>query len=77
MYGRKMKVSLRELTEVLAGLRTFADDGAKYVDAARRLPRSGSPNPIQPQIRRNLAEGRLPMSMKVLPGEEDDNDGWV
>jgi hypothetical protein len=75
--GRKVKVSLREATEVLAGLRTFGDDGAKYVDAARRLGRSGDRNRIETMIQKFLREGRLPVAMRVIPGELDESDDWL
>jgi len=75
--GSALRVSLREMTEVLAGLRTFDDGGAKYVEAARRLASDRRRNPLQAAIQRNLVKGRLPVSMKVISGDEDDSDGWV
>lgn len=76
MSGKIIRVSLREMTEVLAGLRTFADDGAKYVRAARRFPNAVE-NHIQLIIQHKLSEGRLPVAMKIIEGDEDDNDDWV
>lgn len=75
--GTKMKLSLREATEVLAGLRTFGDDGAKYVEAARRLRGSGDQNRIEATFQKLLAEGRLPIAMRVLPGDDDESDDWL
>ena len=72
-----MKLSLREATEVLAGLRTFGDDGAKYVEAARRLRGSGDQNRIEATFQKLLAEGRLPIAMRVLPGDDDESDDWL
>lgn len=77
MSGRTITVSLRELTEVLAGLRTFEDRGAKNVEAARRIGDRGRPDERQPHFRRLLAQGRLPITMKVIEGDENDSDGWV
>lgn len=77
MTGSMIKISLREMTEVLAGIRTFADGGAKNVDAARKLARDREERTVELLIRRKLIEGRLPKSMKIVPGGEDDSDGWV
>jgi len=75
MSRSKIRIGLREFTEVLAGLRTLEDNGAKYVEAARKLPRN--PNRVQGYILRNLMEGRLPSSINVIKTGEDDSDDWV
>ncbi|WP_447939586.1 hypothetical protein [Pseudoxanthomonas mexicana] len=75
MSGDKVRMSLREFTEVLAGLRTLADQGAKVVPAPRAL--SDRPNPVQSVISANLARGWLPIALDVVKGGEDENDDWV
>ena len=76
MDSLKVSMSARELVEVLAGRRTLADGGAKYVEASRNLGRSG-PNRLQQAFERHLNQGRLPSEIRVVKGDEDDNDDWV
>lgn len=75
MGGRKIRISSRELVEILAGLRTLADNGAKNIEASRRMPRQ--PNPAQAAFLRNLQEGRLPTVISVIKADENGNDDWV
>jgi len=76
MNSKTMKVGARELVEVLAGLRTFADDGAKNVEARRARPSAG-PNRIEGWFLRQLMEGRLPSEIRVIKGAEDEGDDWI
>lgn len=73
--GRKIRISSRELVEILAGLRTLEDNGAKNIEASRMMPRQR--NPAQTAFLRNLQEGRLPAAISVIKTDEDDNDDWV
>ncbi|WP_244546024.1 hypothetical protein [Aureimonas phyllosphaerae] len=75
MSQSSVRLSLREFTEILAGLRTLADNGAKNVEAARKL--SGTSNRAQAMIERNLSEGRLPSSIEVFKTGENDSDDYV
>jgi hypothetical protein len=75
MSGDKVCMSLRELTEVLAGLRTLSDQGSKVVPASPAL--SDRLSPVQSLINSNLARGRLPIALNVIKGREDENDDWV
>jgi hypothetical protein len=70
-----IRLGLREFTEIFAGLRSLEDNGAKYVEAARKLPREL--NHLQAIVLRNLNDGRLPESIKIIKTGEDDNDDWV
>ena len=70
-----VRLGLREFTEIFAGLRTLQDNGAKYVDAARKLPQE--PNHLQAIVLRNLMVGRLPESIEIIKTDEEDNDDWV
>lgn len=70
-----VRLGLREFTEIFAGLRTLQDNGAKYVEAARRLPQD--PNRLQAIVLRNLRSGRLPESIEIIKTGEEDNDDWV
>ncbi len=75
MSGSKVRIGLREFTEIFAGLRTLRDNGAKHVEAARSHPQV--PNPVQAIVVRNLMEGRLPTSIEIIKTDENDNDDWV
>lgn len=76
MSGENMiRISLREFTEIFAGLRTLQDNGAKCVEEARKLPQK--PSHLQDFVLRRLMEGRLPESFKIIKSGEDDNDDWV
>jgi hypothetical protein len=66
---------LREFTEIFAGLRSLQDNGAKNVEAARKMPQE--PNRLQTVVLGNLMAGRLPESIKIIKTDEDDNDDWV
>lgn len=70
-----VRLGLREFTEIFAGLRTLQDNGAKYVEAVRKLPQE--PNYLQAIVLRNLMAGRLPESIEIIKTDEEDNDDWV
>lgn len=70
-----MRIGLREFTEIFAGLRTLQDNGAKYVEEARKSPQKTSH--LQGFVLHHLMEGRLPESFKIIKSGEDDNDDWV
>lgn len=76
MQSSKVRISSRELVEVLAGRRTLADNGAKYVDRARVLG-AGEPNRVQALFDRYLREGRLPDAIEVIKGADDEEDDWI
>ncbi|NKN12298.1 hypothetical protein [Rhizobium laguerreae] len=75
MKGDKIRISAREALEVLAGVRTFDDGGAKNVAAARTNPDPTSE--ITKAFLRALKKGYLPTSVSVVPGGEDENDDWI
>jgi len=76
MSGSSMvRLGLREFTEIFAGLRSLDDNGAKNVEAARKLPHET--NLIQGTVMRNLMDGRLPESIEVIKTDEDESDDWV
>jgi hypothetical protein len=75
MEGNKIRISSRELIEILSGLRTLEDNGAKFVAAGRKI--SPKPNRLQMTFLRNLRQGRLPVSIFVIKTDEDDSDDWV
>ena len=70
-----VRIGLREFTEIFAGLRSLQDNGAKRVEAARKL--SQKANPFQGVVLRNLKAGRLPESIVIIKTGEEDNDDWV
>lgn len=73
--SRVTRLGLREFTEIFAGLRTLQDNGAKYVEASRKLPQG--PNHLQSIVLRNLREGCLPESIKIIKTGEEGDDDWV
>lgn len=75
MHGGKLRVSLRELAEVLAGIRTFSDGGALNVNAARKL--APEADTVQRIFLQRLREGRLPRSVTIVPAGEDESDDWA
>ena len=75
MGGRKIRIGSREVIEILAGLRTLDDNGARNVEASRSRPRQ--PNPVQIAFLRNLQQGRLPSAVTVINTDENDNDDWL
>jgi len=73
MSGRRIKVSSRETMEMLAGL----FDPTKHTDPNRwSIGQTGSGNHTNPFFLR-LREGRLPSSIKVIPGDENDPDDYL
>jgi hypothetical protein len=70
-----VRIGLREFTEVLAGLRTLQDNGAKPIEVVGS--RSQGHNIPQSFILNNLKLGRLPVSMNIIKTYENDNDDWV
>ncbi|TAY98598.1 hypothetical protein [Rhizobium leguminosarum] len=75
MSSGKIRVSARELMEVLAGIRTFENGGALNADAARKAPRPQSP--ISREFLAELSAGRLPAKVSVIQTEENENDDWI
>lgn len=75
MGSGKIRVSARELMEVLAGIRTFDDGGALNVDAARKAP--GPQSPISREFLAELSAGRLPAKVSVIRTGENENDDWI
>ncbi len=75
MSGSKVRIGLREFTEIFAGLRTLQDNGAKNIEAARSLPQE--PNRVRAVVVRYLMEGRLPASIEIIKTDDNDNDDWV
>lgn len=75
MSRSRVKISAREVLEVLAGRRTV-----KEMNSWHRWSASGDgaqansmPNPFE----RHLMEGRLPTAMRVFKGDENDPDDWI
>ena len=75
MEKDKVRMSSRELIEILAGLRTIEDDGARNVEASRKLP--SNTNTLQHSFLRNLTQGRLPTAVRVIHTGDDDSDDWI
>lgn len=63
-----LRLSLREFTEIFAGLGTLKG-------SAQKLPEE--PNHVQSIVLSNLMEGRLPEAIEIIKTDEDENDDWV
>lgn len=73
LSGKTITIGLRELTEILAGLRTLGENDEKAAAEARQ--KGIDPDPVGSAVRRHLAEGRLPVSIELIKaGESDDDD---
>jgi hypothetical protein len=70
-----VRLGLREFTKIFAGLRSLQDNGAKYVEAARKFPQKR--NHLRAPVLRNLMASRLPKSIEIIETGEEDNDNWV
>ncbi|WP_160004760.1 hypothetical protein [Rhizobium sp. 18055] len=75
MGSGKIRVSAREMMEVLAGIRTFDDGGALNVEAVRKVP--GPQHPITREFLAELRAGRLPAKVSVIHTGETGNDDWI
>ena len=75
MTGNKIQMSAREFVETLAGIRTLADNGAKNIEASRKMPPEHSR--LQSVFLRQLKEGRLPSAITVIKTDSDDSDDWI
>lgn len=75
LSGQKIRVSSREMVEVLAGLRTFDENGARNVEFARSQPHNKSH--VSAMFLRQIANGRLPVAITVEKTDENDNDDWI
>ncbi|ACM39273.1 hypothetical protein Avi_9521 (plasmid) [Allorhizobium ampelinum S4] len=75
LSGQKIRVSSRELVEVLAGLRTFDNNGARNVELAGPLPHSTSH--VSALFLRQVVNGHLPVKITVEKTDENDNDDWI
>ncbi len=75
MSRSRIRISAREVMEVLAGRRT-----AKDMNDLHRWSSPGdtpAPNTMPNPFERRLMEGRLPVAMSVVEGTDDDPDHWI
>ena len=70
-----IRLGLREFTEIFAGIRTLRDQEAKYREA--KLLDAEATSHIESTVLYNLRQGRLPESIEIIKGGEDENDDWV
>lgn len=75
MSGKSIKISAREVMEVLAGQRTV-----KQMNSHHRWFLSDDKereNKMQNPFERWLAQGRLPSAIAIEKTDEDDSDDWI
>lgn len=70
MSNRSVKISLLEMTELLAGRMTVESIRARHPE------RVGESREFPDHFKRMLAQGRLPVSASVVSGEPEDDD-WI
>jgi hypothetical protein len=75
MSGNSIKVSAREVLEVLSG-RCSVDEINKKGDATSRGRTSG-PNTMPRLIELYLSQGRLPTQISIIKTDENDCDDWI
>lgn len=75
MHGNKIRVSAREMMEVLAGVRTFDDGGA--LNISETGTKHGSKSEISSAFLNELMLGRLPARMSVIETDENESDQWI
>ncbi|MES0202782.1 hypothetical protein [Mesorhizobium sp. LNHC209A00] len=75
MRGGKIRISSRELMEIMAGLRTIEDNGAMNVGGNRK--EQPHANPAKNVFLWNLQRGQLPVTVEVIKTGEDDSDDWI
>jgi hypothetical protein len=75
MSGQRLKVSAREVLEVLAGRRT-AQEINELDDELSRGDSSG-PNTMPRLMEHYLSRGQLPVSISIVKTDENDNDDWI
>jgi hypothetical protein len=75
MSRNRIRISAREIMEVLAGHRTIQETNAwhHWSSAGDEPVPNTMPNPFE----RRLLEGRIPTAMSVVPGGEDAADDWI
>jgi hypothetical protein len=75
MSGSRIKISAREVLEVLAGRRTVQETNSWHRWAS--MGDEPAPGTMVNPFERCLAQGRLPIAMNVVKGDEDDPDDWI
>jgi len=70
--GNKVRVSARELVEILAGVRR-REDGSPDEEIKGNWP----PRDMSDVFKNMLGQGRLPSQITVVPSEEDEEDDWI
>ncbi len=75
MSGRSIKISSRAVIELLAGRKTVDDMNSwhQWTSSKDAPAQNVMLNPFE----RWLSEGRLPVSMTILKGDENEADDWV
>lgn len=75
MSGERLRVSAREVLEMLAGRRTAQEINQLHDQLDRG--NSSAPNSIPRLMELYLSRGQLPVSISVIKTDENDNDDWV
>ncbi len=75
MSGKRIKLSAREVLEVLAGRRTVHDlnNSHGWSSSTAGTQTSTMPNFFE----RQLQQGRLPTSISIVKTDENDSDDWI
>jgi hypothetical protein len=75
MSSKRIKISAREVLEVLAGRRTAQDMNSwhRWSMSTEEPHANTRPNPFE----RRLQEGRLPSSVSIVKTDENGSDDWI
>lgn len=74
MSGERLKISAREVLEILAG-RTTVQDINEREDQLLGGPRTA--NSVPRLLESYLSRGQLPVSISLIKTDENDNDDWI
>lgn len=73
VHGSRIRVSAREMMEVLAGVTTFDDSGTLSLNKDC----AGEKSDLTKAFLAELMMGRLPSKMSVIETSDDENDKWI
>lgn len=75
MSGQRIRLSAREVLEVLAGRRSLQDMNAAHGWSLPGAP--APPNTIVNPFERHLHDSRLASAVSVIKTDENDSDDWI
>jgi hypothetical protein len=74
MSGERLKVSAREVLEILAGRTTVQEINQRDDQLRGGAPTADS---VPRLVESYLSRGQLPTSVRIIKTDENDNDDWI